>query len=412
MSALDATNAYIHEAVNVLEIPSSIERLLIKPKRTIKFEIAISRDNGELLVIEGYRVQHNNARGPMKGGLRYHPTVDEDEVASLAALMTWKTALLDIPFGGAKGGISVDPWQLSTRERERVTRQLVTELHEVIGPQKDIPAPDINTNAQTMAWIMDEYSKYYGHTPAVVTGKPVGLSGAQGREEATGRGVALVTRRYADHAWGGLEGKTVALQGFGNVGSYAAKFLDESGAKIVSVADSSAAVRNPNGLDIESLMQWVKDHRVIEGASQVIQGDWYDPTEILQQPCDILIPAALGGVIDSNNAGSLQCRVIIEAANAPVLPDGDRILRENNIDVVPDILANAGGVTGSYFEWAQNIQQMSWEISKFRKQLDQKMTTAFDKVIKVAKDNQIPLRVAALVIGIGRVGKVMSTRGI
>ncbi len=412
-NAFEAAAEYVHEAVQLLEMPVSVERLLLKPRCTLKSELAITRDNGELLVVSAYRVQHSSARGPMKGGIRFHPSVEEDEVTALSALMTWKTALLDVPFGGAKGGIAVDPWSLSPNEREKLTRAFVGELHEMMGPYRDIPAPDVNTDAQTMAWFMDEYSKINGFTPGVVTGKPTDLYGAEGREEATGRGVALMAKAYAERAWGTVEGKTVVIQGFGNVGSYTAKFLHEMGAKITAVGDHAAAVRNPDGLDIHALADYAASNRFLTGAEAVLDvGEWFSTAELIFEPCDILIPAALGGIIGEKEARELRCKVVVEAANAPVFPDGDAVLRERDIVVIPDILANAGGVTGSYFEWAQNIQQMRWDIDRFRVELDIKMMKAFHQVFDFAKQHGIPLRVAALVAGIGRVSKAIATRGL
>ena len=411
MNAFEATANYVHEAVRVLEMPSSMERLLLKPRRTLKCELVITRDDGSLLVVEAYRVQHSQARGPMKGGIRYHPTVEEEEVVSLAALMSWKTALLDVPYGGAKGGISVDPWELSARERQSLTRTFVGEFQDILGPYKDIPAPDMNTDAQTMAWFMDEYSRLRGFTPACVTGKPVDLYGAEGREEATGRGVALMAKEYAEKKWGHIEDRTVVIQGFGNVGNFAAHFLHELGARIIAVGDHTAALRNEAGLDIVSLRKWTHSNRVLKGAPDEL-GDWINPEELLLQPCDILIPAALGGVVTKDVAREIDCQVIVEAANGPVFPDGDHLLRKREIDVIPDILANAGGVTGSYFEWAQNIQQMRWSKERFRSELDTKMSAAFSHVYDLAQRHNLPLRVAALVIGIGRVGKVITTRGL
>ena len=411
MNAFEATANYVHEAVRVLEMPASMERLLLKPRRTLKCELVITRDDGSLLVVEAYRVQHSQARGPMKGGIRYHPTVEVDEVTSLAALMSWKTALVDVPYGGAKGGISVDPWELSLRERQSLTRNFVGEFQDILGPYKDIPAPDVNTDAQTMAWFMDEYSRLKGFTPAVVTGKPVDLYGADGREEATGRGVALMAKEYAEKKWGGIQDRTVVIQGFGNVGSFAAHFLHEFGARIVAVGDHTTAVRNAAGLDVVALRKWTQENRVLQGASEAL-GEWFDTEDLLLEPCDILVPAALGGVVTKDVAKEVRCGVIVEGANGPVYPDGDHVLRKRGIDVIPDILANAGGVTGSYFEWAQNIQQMRWEKERFRSELDLKMTAAFTHVYDLAQRHNLPMRVAALVIGIGRVGKVITTRGL
>ena len=401
----------MREAVNRLGLSRGMERLLLTPTRTVKMEVVILRENGELAVFEAYRVQHNGSRGPMKGGLRFHPTVNEEEVQELAALMTWKTALVDIPFGGAKGGIAVDPWELSSREREEMTRKFTTAIHELIGPTKDIPAPDVNTNAQVMAWMMDEYSRIYGFSPAVVTGKPVDLMGAPGREEATGRGVALITRWVWERLFGPIAEAKVVLQGFGNVGSFAARFLYEMGAKIVAVGDHTETIRNPEGLDIPGLFAWVREKRVLKGAASQF-GEAIPASELWVQPCDILIPAALGGIITPEVAHNLQAKIVVEAANAPTTYEADQILRKREIPVVPDILANAGGVVGSYFEWAQNIQQQRWPLERFRGELERILREALDHTFRLAQEKNLSLREAAYTLSIGRVAKAITVRGV
>jgi glutamate dehydrogenase (NAD(P)+) len=336
--------------------------------------------------------------------------MDEDHATALANLMTWKTAIVDVPFGGAKGGINCDPSQMSRFEVERVTRRFVEQSKEVIGPTIDIPAPDVNTNADVMAWIMDEYSRHCGFSPAVVTGKPLHLFGSEGREEATGRGVMYALEEALRDRGQELSGTTVALQGFGNVGSNAARLIAERGAKIVAVADYKGGVSNEKGLDVAALVAWAAEHRTVAGFAG---GDAFTGSEIIAWPADVLIPAALEDAIDAKNADQVRAQIIIEAANAPTTPEADTILNGKDVLIVPDILANAGGVTVSYFEWAQNIQQFRWELDRVNAELEKSMRRAYGSVRELAKEKGTDLRTAAFVLAIQRVGRAaLARRGV
>ncbi|MBX3443060.1 MAG: glutamate dehydrogenase [Planctomyces sp.] len=409
MSAVDDAQRYFDLAAETMGLSQNMRILLTTPLREVRVQVAVEMDDGQVHTYIGYRIQHDKARGPMKGGLRYHPEVDSGEVLALASLMTWKTAVVNLPYGGAKGGISVDPKQLSPGELERITRKFVDEIQDVIGPDKDIPAPDMGTNAQVMAWIMNQYEKYHGFSPACVTGKPVELHGAEGREEATGRGVAIITRALAEKLQRPLAGSTVAIQGFGNVGSHAAKILQEMGARIVAVSDAHGATQNRDGLDIASLLS---HQAATGGVSGFSHGDKLTNAELLALDVDILIPAALGGVITHENAKDIRARCIVEAANGPTTPEADEELARREIVVVPDILANAGGVTVSYFEWVQNRQYFKWQLQQVRQQLEQVMTEGFQRVWSVAEEKKVSLRTAAYVLGIGRVGRATVVGGI
>lgn len=383
-------------------LTANMRTLLCTPLREVKVQVALEMDDGQIATFIGYRIQHDQSRGPMKGGLRYHPEVDADEVLTLASLMTWKTAVVNIPYGGAKGGISVDPKALSPGELERITRKFVDQIHDVIGPDKDIPAPDMGTNAQVMAWIMNQYEKFHGFQPACVTGKPVELHGADGREEATGRGVAQITKSTLLKLNMPMEKATVAIQGFGNVGSFAAKFLHEMGARIVAISDAFGGIRNSTGIDIPSLLQHVASR---EGVIGFPGAEPLSNAELLSAEVDVLIPAAIGNVLTKDNAGDVRAKVVIEAANNPVTPEADDVFAKHEIIVVPDILANAGGVTVSYFEWVQNRQHFRWELSRVRSELDKIMHESFDRVWSIAETKKVSLRVAAYILGIGRVGR-------
>lgn len=407
--SLATAQRYFENAAELLGLSSNMRILLLTPKREMKVQVAIERDNGEIATFIGYRVQHDGARGPMKGGLRFHPEVDAEEVLTLATLMTWKTAVVNLPYGGAKGGIGVDIKTLSPGELERITRKFVDEIHDMVGPDKDIPAPDMGTNAQVMAWFMNQYEKFYGFQPACVTGKPVELHGSEGREEATGRGVVAVTDALFQRLKRPLDGATVALQGFGNVGSYAAQFLSERGAKIVGVTDMSGGAWNPEGLNIAELLTYAKDNGGVTGFPGT---DSVTNEQLFAAEVDILIPAALGGVLHKENAGSVRAKYVIEAANNPTKPEADEIFHKNGIIVVPDILANAGGVTVSYFEWVQNRQHFKWDLSRVRGELDRIMLDSFDRVWTIAAEKKVPLRTAAYILGIGRVGRATVLGGI
>lgn len=410
MPGFEEVNYYFRRAARIMDLSPRVERMLITPYREVKVDVSISLDNGELGTFIGYRVQHDRSRGPMKGGLRYHPTVDMDEALGLASLMTWKTAVVNLPYGGAKGGIAVDPDQLSEREVERLTRRFVQQIHDIIGPHTDIPAPDVNTNAQVMAWIMDEYSKIHGFSPAVVTGKPVDLFGSRGREEATGRGVVFALQEFLkDLGAGEIKGKRCAIQGFGNVGSWTARFLHEAGALVMAVSDARGGVLNPEGLDIPKLVEHAARTRSVAGFPGT---DPITNEALLVSDVDILIPAALGGVLTKGNAREIRTRYVVEAANAPTTPEADEILTSRGIPVLPDIYANAGGVTVSYFEWVQNIQQFTWEEEKINAELCRHMREAYATIAKVARDRRLPLRTAAYIVAIGRVGRATVLRGI
>ena len=410
MSSFEATNHYFRKAATIMQLSPSIVEHFQTPQREVKVGLTIEMDNGDVRTFHGFRVQHDNSRGPYKGGLRYHPHVDPDEVKSLASLMTWKTAVIDVPYGGAKGGITVDPKTLSPAEVERLTRVFVDKIHDVIGPQQDIPAPDVNTGAQHMAWIYDQYSKLHGHSPGVVTGKPVDLYGSLGREAATGRGVAIATAEVLRTQGRDVKGATVALQGFGNVGSYAARFLADAGAVVTSIGDHSGAVKNAKGIDVVEATAWVKKHGAIAGfpgADAMKNGEL-----VLLEPVDVLIPAALGGVITRDNARDIRARVIVEGANGPTTPEADAILDERGIVQVPDIYANAGGVTVSYFEWVQNLQHFTWTEDEVNEKLKFKMVRGFETIWKVATEKKVSLRTAAFLVAIGRVGKARVLRGL
>jgi glutamate dehydrogenase (NAD(P)+) len=410
MSSFEATNHYFRKAATIMQLSPSIVQHFQTPQREVKVGLTIEMDNGDVRTFHGFRVQHDNSRGPYKGGLRYHPHVDPDEVKSLASLMTWKTAVIDVPYGGAKGGITVDPRTLSPAEVERLTRVFVDKIHDVIGPQQDIPAPDVNTGAQHMAWIYDQYSKLHGHSPGVVTGKPVELYGSLGREAATGRGVAIATAEALRTQGRDVKGATVALQGFGNVGSFAARFLAEAGAVITAIGDHSGAVRNVAGIDVTAAAAWVKKNGAIAGfpgADAMKSGEL-----VLLEPVDVLIPAALGNVITRDNARDIRAKLIVEGANGPTTPEADAILDERGIVQVPDIYANAGGVTVSYFEWVQNLQHFTWTEDEVNEKLKYKMIRGFETIWKVATEKKVSLRTAAFIVAIGRVGKARVLRGL
>jgi glutamate dehydrogenase (NAD(P)+) len=385
----------------LLTLDPALRKLLLTPRRELQVQIPVEMDDGRLETFIGYRVQHDDARGPMKGGLRYHHEVDLDEVRALATLMTWKTAVVDLPYGGAKGGIAIDPKKLSVKELERITRKFIDQIHDVIGPDEDIPAPDMGTSWREMAWIRNQWEKYHGFNPACVTGKPVEHYGVEGREEATGRGVGILAYKLLTHLQRKPQQTRVALQGFGNVGSHAAKYLYESEYPIVAVGDHTGAYFKKEGLDIPKMLKYALGNRgALAGYSdaQRISGD-----ELLEMEVDLLIPAALGGVITKHNAERIRAPIVIEAANAPTDPDADDILHSRGITVLPDILANAGGVTVSYFEWVQNLQYYRWNLNRVRQELEHVLTRAFDAVWAEAKSHQCSLRTAAYTIAIRKV---------
>lgn len=393
----------------VLGLDENLATLLKYPDRELSVELPLIRDDGSLKVFRGYRIQHNDARGPCKGGLRYHPQVDIDEVRALSALMTFKTALVNIPFGGAKGGIHVDPSELSSRELERLTRTFVRAISPIIGVHADIPAPDMNTNAQIMAWIMDEYSQTHGYSPGIVTGKPISLGGSMGREAATGVGVSIVLREAAKCRNMPIEGGTVVIQGFGNVGSWAARTLHDYGCKVIAVSDADGALYHPNGIDIPALLQHQQESGSIHNSTlaEPISND-----ALLCLECDYLIPAALGGVIHKMNADCLNCKMIIEGANGPTTPTADEILWQKNIPVIPDILANAGGVIVSYYEWVQNLQRHYWEEAEINTKMEKKLVDSFFEMAALAHSRkELSYRTAAFMIAINRVAEAVKMRG-
>lgn len=410
MKSFDSTQLYFNRAADHLKLDDNMRLLLLTPKRETQVQVAIDRDDGTIATYVGYRVQHDDARGPMKGGLRFHPDVDLDEVRSLAALMTWKTAVVNIPYGGAKGGIALDVKQVSERELERITRRFIDGIHDMIGPDIDIPAPDMGTNEKVMAWIMNQYGKYHGFSPAVVTGKPVELHGAAGREEATGRGVWAMTLKTLGRLGRKPVGARVAIQGFGNVGSHASKFLSESECKVVAVSDVTGGYYRPEGLEIPAMLKHIVNNR---GSLTGYTGaDRISNEELLTIDCDVLIPAALGGVLTKENAPKIRAPVIVEAANSPTQPEADDILHERGVVVVPDILANAGGVTASYFEWVQNRQHYHWSLDRMRQELDRIMNTSFEKVWETANQRRVSLRTAAYIVGVERVAQATKLGGL
>jgi len=404
---LSDSHFFFHKAADVMDLQEKVRQILLTPRRSVKVEIAIEDSNNELQHYIGYRVQHNHARGPMKGGLRFHPSMDEDHAAALANLMTWKTAVVDVPFGGAKGGIDCDPHTMTDRDLSQVTRMFVEQMKDVIGPQIDIPAPDVNTDGKVMSWIMDEYSKYKGFSPGVVTGKPVHLFGSEGREEATGRGVMDVLAEALQDRNQSFSDITIAVQGFGNVGSNAARLIADRGATIVAVADHTGGVANPDGLDIPALIDWTAEHGGVNGFSG---GDAFDGAEIITWDADVLIPAALEGAITEDNAGDVRASIVVEAANAPTTPGADAILNDRGIFVIPDILANAGGVTVSYFEWTQNIQRFRWELERINDELGKTMRRAYRSVADMAQEEQVDMRTAAFILAIRRVARAALSR--
>ena len=396
-------------AARILDLDPGIWQILTHPKRQITVSCPIQRDNGQIEVFTGYRVQYNITLGPAKGGIRYHPGVTLDEVTALAAWMTWKCAVAQVPFGGGKGGIICDPTTMSKRELEALTRRYTAEIIDAIGPEKDVPAPDVNTDAQIMAWFMDTYSMHVGHTStAVVTGKPVEMGGSLGRREATGRGVMIIARESAKHLGFALKGSTVAVQGFGNVGSIGAELMHEQGAKIVAATDWKGGVYNARGLDMPALLAWAAQHKTVAGfpGAESLTNE-----QLFGLDVDILVPAALENQITAENCGQIKARMVIEGANGPTTPDAHKALHDRGVFVVPDILANAGGVTTSYFEWVQDRHGYFWTEKEVNERLEAKMVEAFDAVLATAKKHNIDMRTAAYIVAINRVATVTRMRG-
>jgi glutamate dehydrogenase (NAD(P)+) len=407
-SMLDGTIASLDTAVRSLGLEDDMRETLVVPWREIQVGLPVQMDDGKVRVFRGYRSQHNAARGPYKGGIRYHPNADLDHTRALGMLMTWKTALADVPFGGAKGGVSVNPRDLSTGELNRLTRRYTMSIHHVIGVNRDIPAPDLGTSAQTMAWIMDAYGSIHGHTPGIVTGKPIELGGSLGRAEAPGRGAAVVGCRAIVDSGSTPDQCTVAVQGFGAVGAAAAQIMFDNGAKVIAVSDVDGAIINTSGLDIPALLRIVLDGGTV---SDYADADPLDNSDLLTLDCDVLIPAAIEDVITSENASDVRARIIVEGANRPVTSVADEILTDAGKNIIPDILANAGGVIASYFEWAQNIQVFNWELERVNRELDKKMNEAYDVTKAQADRNGGSLREAAFDVAVNRVAETIKIRG-
>ncbi|KAK9806853.1 hypothetical protein WJX72_005070 [[Myrmecia] bisecta] len=408
-----ARPGFLRKAFDLLDYPERLQRMLLTPRREIHLNLVITLDDGEIATFNAFRVQHDNTRGPYKGGFRMEPTVSMEEVRSLASLMTWKTAVLDIPFGGAKGGVQVDPKRLSPRELERLTRKLVQQTKSMMGPFVDIPGPEISSGTQIMAWFFDEYSKFKGFSPAAVTGKPVYLHGSYGREYATGRGAVLAIRELLKYEHEGrIANKEFVIQGFGNVGSWAAEMLYVRGGRIVAIADKTGGIVNEMGLDIMALKRHVKARPPFGGHLNTFPGGKpVKPSEVVSVPCDIFIPAATSGTITADVARLLQCKYVVEVANQPLTPDADQICGERGIVVVPDLISSGGGVAVSFFEWVQNLQNLRWEEEEVNRRLDRLMTDAFAAVWALHEDKRCTLRTAAFMRGLEKVTQAHINRG-
>jgi glutamate dehydrogenase (NAD(P)+) len=397
------------EAASRLNLPAGIKEFIKKPRRTTIVSLPVVMDDGTVRMFTGYRVQHSITRGPAKGGIRYHPDVTREEVEALAAWMTWKCAVVNIPFGGGKGGVVCDPDKLSKAELERLTRRYAADLADVFGPESDVPAPDVNTNEQVMAWIVDTYSMNVRRTEyAVVTGKPLEVGGSAGRREATGRGLLFCVREACAHLQLPLAGARIAVQGFGNVGSVSADLMTKDGARLVAVADVTGAIHNPSGIDLPALLRYAADHRGIKG----FPGAQPLTTPIVEYDCDILVPAALENQITAENAERVRARIVAEGANGPTTPDADQILTANGVFVIPDILCNSGGVTVSYFEWVQNRMGFYWPEREVNERLEHTMVEAFRGVLAKSLEHRVNMRVAAFMVAIERVVKVIMLRGL
>ena len=404
----EITTYNFNAAADRLGLDAEMRTLLSTPFRELRVEVPVRLDDGSLKVFLGYRIQHNGVRGPAKGGLRYHPMVTVNEVRALAEAMTWKTAIVNLPFGGAKGGIICDPRTMSQRELERLTRRFISRIQVILGPFRDVPAPDMNTNAQVMAWIFDEYSQHHGYTPACVTGKPVELGGSLGRETATGNGATILIREMMKELGKPLQGATVALQGFGNVGSNVARALAREGAKIIAISDVSGGIFSPKGIAVDDLFAHLASTGKIQGfpgAAPISNED------LLELPCDVLVPAAMECVIHKENAARIRAGLIAEAANLPTTPEADEILNRKGVMILPDVLTNAGGVTVSYFEWTQNLQQLFWEETRVNAEMERILVKAFRSVVERARAEKISFRTAAYTIAVERVARAEKLRG-
>jgi glutamate dehydrogenase (NAD(P)+) len=409
ISNYDIVRHWFNAAADRIGLADDLRAVMLSAYREVQVQIPVRLADGRIHVYAGYRVQHNGARGPYKGGIRYHPEVDLDEVRALAALMTWKTAIAGVPFGGAKGGINAPAGDLARDEVEKITRSFIDKIDKVIGPTRDIPAPDVNTNAQVMAWMMDEYGKLHGHSPAVVTGKPIALEGSYGRESATGRGLVYLFREAAPSLGLTPSESRFVVQGYGNVGSWAARIMQQLGATLVAASDARGAIRNDGGIDSGALARHVAESGRVsdfEGAEPV------GPEDFLRTPCEVFIPAALGGMIHADNAGLLDTKLVLEGANSPTTPTADQILTDKGVFIVPDVMANAGGVVVSYFEWVQNLQHFRWDEREVNDRLGTIMRRAYREVVARSKSaEQLPLRVAAYQVGIERVVEAARLRG-
>jgi glutamate dehydrogenase (NAD(P)+) len=408
VSNYEIVSHYFTMAADRLGLEDDVRAVMSSNYREVQVQVPVRQVDGRIHVYSGYRVQHNGARGPYKGGVRYHPDVDLDEVRALAQLMSWKTAIVGIPFGGAKGGVNCDPGQLERDEVQQITRSFIDKIEKVLGPTRDIPAPDVNTNAQVMAWMMDEYGKLHGHTPAIVTGKPISLGGSYGREAATGRGVVLCFREAAPHLGLTPPDTRAVVQGFGNVGSWAACILQDLGAKIIGISDVTGAIHHEAGIDCHALREHLRHGGRLDDFDAV---DPISPDELIALDCDVFIPAALGGMIHAGNADLIRARLIIEGANSPTTPQADEILNEKGVEIVPDVLANAGGVIVSYYEWVQNLQHFSWDEREVNDRLGTRMRKAYREVRARCTQDDVPMRVGAFELGIERVVEAARTRG-
>lgn len=413
--AADAVTAYSLEAIKLMKqldpsLDAEILQAIMKPKRQIVVEIPLRRDDGTLAIYQGYRVQHNDARGPFKGGLRFHPSVDLNEVKTLAHLMSLKTAVVNIPFGGGKGGIQVDPRQLSTRELETLSRRFTNLLGDNIGPLRDIPAPDVNTNGQIMAWMVDEYCKSHeGQNLGVITGKPLEMGGSVGRDEATGRGAMYAMREACREKNIDMKTATVVFQGFGNLASFGARLVEqELGSRVIGVSTSQGAIYNKKGFNLIEAEEYYHKNRGLKGFPGV---EWMTNEELLVQDCDVLIPSALEKVLNMSNANKIKARVVVEGANDCTEADADRVLADRGVFVVPDILANAGGVAVSYMEWVQNLNNHYWDLNQVRQELEKIMVNAYTKVSAIAREHQITMRQAAYIVAMQRIARAMQIRG-
>ncbi len=409
-TAYDIAVEQFDNAVQYLDIKAGIRDRLRVPKRELTVNFPVKMDDGSVKIFTGYRVHHNTARGPSKGGIRYHPDVTLDEVRAMAMWMTWKCAVVSIPFGGAKGAVVCNPKEMSAQELENLTRRYATEISILMSPEGDIPAPDVNTNPQIMAWIMDTYSMHRGYsTPAVITGKPIEIGGSLGRFEATGRGVMFNTREALKHLGMSIEETTVAVQGFGNVGSVSAYLMQDKGARIIGVSDTKGGVYNRQGFDARDVLRFKRETGSVVGYPDT---ETITNEELLELECDVFIPAALEGIITEKNADKIKAKIVVEGANGPTTPEADRILADNGVFVVPDVLANAGGVTVSYFEWVQGLQFFFWSEREINVQLREIMIRSFNDVLRVAEEKKVDMRIAAYILAIDRVARATMIRGI